>query len=106
MSIGMAEEMDDMWHQFILFTENYRNFCAENFGQYIDHVPCGEGIIDLTTGKPATMPTDGFGNFCKVYEEMFGEAPPEDVWPRSTPPKCGKCCNRCGCACNWCGRCH
>ncbi|MFK8004843.1 MAG: hypothetical protein AB8H03_00670 [Saprospiraceae bacterium] len=31
--------IDEMWHTFILYTIEYRNFCQENFGFFIDHTP-------------------------------------------------------------------
>lgn len=33
------KEIDDMWHEFILFTEDYTEFCIHYFGQYIHHKP-------------------------------------------------------------------
>jgi len=32
-------EIDDMWHTFLLFTEDYQRFCADNFGHFIHHHP-------------------------------------------------------------------
>lgn len=31
--------IDEMWHNFILFTQDYQNFCLSNFGRYIHHQP-------------------------------------------------------------------
>ena len=31
--------IDEMWHTFILYTIEYRKFCLENFGFFIDHTP-------------------------------------------------------------------
>ena len=31
--------IDEMWHNFILFTNDYGKFCFENFGRYIHHQP-------------------------------------------------------------------
>ncbi|MBA2711001.1 MAG: hypothetical protein H0U57_10450 [Tatlockia sp.] len=36
---GIPEEIDDMWHTFILFTKDYMDFCAENFGKFLHHAP-------------------------------------------------------------------
>lgn len=33
------KEIDDMWHEFILFTEDYTDFCKHYFGEYIHHKP-------------------------------------------------------------------
>lgn len=32
-------EIDEMWHEFILFTEDYTNFCLRYFGEYMHHLP-------------------------------------------------------------------
>jgi hypothetical protein len=32
-------EIDDMWHEFILFTEDYQEFCTRYFGTFIHHLP-------------------------------------------------------------------
>lgn len=32
-------EIDDMWHEFILFTEDYMAFCHQYFGEYLHHLP-------------------------------------------------------------------
>jgi hypothetical protein len=31
--------IDHMWHTFILFTQDYVNFCRDHFGRYIHHQP-------------------------------------------------------------------
>jgi hypothetical protein len=31
--------VDEMWHTFILSTEDYESFCKENFGKVLHHVP-------------------------------------------------------------------
>jgi hypothetical protein len=38
----MHEEMrdiDNMWHNFILYTRDYTSFCVQTFGEYLHHVP-------------------------------------------------------------------
>lgn len=32
-------EIDEMWHEFILFTEDYSNFCHDYFDEYLHHLP-------------------------------------------------------------------
>lgn len=39
------QEIDDMWHEFILFTKDYTHFCLTYFGEYIHHLP---NIFDNT----------------------------------------------------------
>lgn len=31
--------IDEMWHNFILFTRDYQQFCQQYFGSYIHHLP-------------------------------------------------------------------
>lgn len=33
------QEIDEMWHEFILFTKDYTTFCTTYFGQYMHHAP-------------------------------------------------------------------
>ncbi len=35
--------IDEMWHNFILFTREYHQFCEQYFGYYIHHGPATEG---------------------------------------------------------------
>ena len=32
-------EIDEMWHEFILFTREYMAFCEQYFGAYVHHMP-------------------------------------------------------------------
>jgi hypothetical protein len=34
-----SDEIDQMWHTFLLFTREYRNFCTDRLGRYIEHEP-------------------------------------------------------------------
>lgn len=33
------QEIDQMWHEFILFTSDYTKFCEKYFGVYMHHLP-------------------------------------------------------------------
>jgi hypothetical protein len=33
------KEIDDMWHTFLLFTQDYMRFCKKYFSQYLHHIP-------------------------------------------------------------------
>jgi len=35
-------EIDDMWHTFLMFTQDYANFCECYFGKFIHHAPRDE----------------------------------------------------------------
>jgi hypothetical protein len=34
-----TKEIDDAWHEFILHTKLYAEYCFEKFGRFIHHVP-------------------------------------------------------------------
>lgn len=34
-----SKEIDEMWHDFILFTKDYSEFCITYFGKFIHHYP-------------------------------------------------------------------
>lgn len=38
--------IDDYWHEFILSTMDYHDFCNKYIGRYIHHVPTPEGYIE------------------------------------------------------------
>ncbi|MFC3559467.1 glycine-rich domain-containing protein [Pedobacter jamesrossensis] len=31
--------IDEMWHNFVLFTKDYHLFCLDNFGRFVHHQP-------------------------------------------------------------------
>jgi hypothetical protein len=67
--------VDHIWHQFILFTRQYIDYCRQNFDKYVQHAPStsppAEGLARLT---PST-----FRMFADRYEELFSEPLP-DLW--------------------------
>jgi hypothetical protein len=41
--VGMpSKAVDDAWHEFILMTHDYSQFCRRAFGRYLHHVPDGQ----------------------------------------------------------------
>ena len=42
--------IDDAWHEFILDTENYANYCDAQFGRFIHHVPTSQKSCKCATG--------------------------------------------------------
>jgi len=71
--LGMTSpEVDSVWHQFILFTQQYRSFCDDNLeGTFLHHNPYVTDIGTKMAGIHAS-------NLQKAYESTFGEAP--DLW--------------------------
>ncbi|MBV8977729.1 MAG: hypothetical protein JO261_12515 [Alphaproteobacteria bacterium] len=69
-----SEKVDDLWHMFILFTPQYREFCDKFFGRYIDHQP-------NTDRTP--VPASALLNLYQALDEQFGEV--DDFWLRDLP---------------------
>lgn len=42
-----SQVVDDLWHEFILYTRNYETFCKGAFGQFLHHTPA----VVLSAGK-------------------------------------------------------
>jgi hypothetical protein len=61
--------VDEVWHQFILFTKHYKEFCLNTVGHFIGHMP----------DTPKTpIPTIAGQNFKSNYHRYFGAIPP--IW--------------------------
>lgn len=71
--------VDEVWHQFVLFTVEYFAFCDKYFGHYAHHAP--SNAPDPEFGHCAPEAT--FAEFADRYREMFGVEPPE-LWDDST----------------------
>jgi hypothetical protein len=69
--------VDAAWHQFILFTAEYAEFCRQSCGRYIHHVP----QLDRAnaSAEPAARESlSPAAAFRELYEARFGALP--DVW--------------------------
>ena len=67
--------IDEIWHQFILFTREYIEYCNENFARYIQHAPSTAPPVELAAQRePST-----FEMFAARYEDLYAERLP-DSW--------------------------
>ena len=65
-----SRRIDAAWHQFMLFTREYIQFCTRFFGGYVQHGPAGVPPV-AWAGRPAyTEPS--FAAFQARYEWFFG----------------------------------
>ncbi len=67
--------VDEAWHQFILYTAQYTDFCQRFFHRYIHHSPSNAPKSEVEDSRE----TPTFDAFRKRYEELFG-VPLPDVW--------------------------
>jgi hypothetical protein len=76
--VGMySVRVDEAWHAFILYTDQYTQFCQEYFGKYIGHAPTNAPAVDDHDHQHRKDLT--FEEFQEKYEELFDEPLP-DVW--------------------------
>jgi len=69
-----SQEVDEVWHAHILFTQSYAKFCRQAFGGFVHHDP----IINLI---PVAELHDVTEAFFGAYREMFGK--PSQLWRNS-----------------------
>ena len=67
--------VDAIWHQFILFTTQYIDYCRDNFGRYVQHAPSTAPRVEGAHRGTAST----FALFRAQYRELFGEELP-DLW--------------------------
>ena len=76
-ALMVSKLIDELWHQFILFTREYHDFCDRFFGHYIHH---NAKLTPASTGhKPDIL------KFFRAYKENFG--PVSRLWLDSPAEK-------------------
>jgi hypothetical protein len=68
-----SRRIDEVWHQFVLFTAHYDEFARSYFGKFVHHDP-----VEAATGQDALVPEMTFAEFRAAYEALFGALP--DAW--------------------------
>jgi hypothetical protein len=76
--------VDEVWHQFVLFTREYTDFCMRFFGHYIEHAPSNAPPGDAQDWREEAS----FEDLQGIYQELFG-GPLPDAWydDRSVTPR-------------------
>lgn len=65
-----SRSVDLIWHQFILFTKEYHEFCNRFFGRYLHHVP-------ETESRP--IKSEDKNKIFDAYANVFNEEAPQ-IW--------------------------
>lgn len=76
MMVSPSEIVDQVWHQHLVFTKSYQEFCAV-LGKPIQHVPSTHNKDEFDKFRRARERTNS------LYREAFGE-PPEQIWNTSS----------------------
>jgi hypothetical protein len=71
--------VDEMWHNFILFTSEYQDFCSRYFGSYVHHIPASKAAKEQHRQELAADPAamrQGFNEklarFMSVTYDVLG----------------------------------
>jgi hypothetical protein len=73
-----SHRVDEVWHQFVLFTRQYMDFCQHYYGIYLPHSPSNAPQTQRS-GTMANVPNATFAEFAARYQSLYGEALP-DCW--------------------------
>jgi hypothetical protein len=72
MMVSPSAVVDTVWHQHLIFTQSYRDFCNV-LGKEIQHVPSTHNREDFAKFMSAKERTNN------LYAKVFGEQP-KDIW--------------------------
>jgi len=73
-----SRRVDEVWHQFVLFTEEYERFCRRFFGKFMHHEPNEATTVAGGAGDEPAANEMTFPRFREVYEGLFG--PISSAW--------------------------
>lgn len=84
--LGMCGPVDQLWHDHILHTRDYVEFCRVLSGQYLHHVPTGESSGDASA----------YQRTLALIEQDF-DVVNWNVWPAVGASETD-CCSSCNCS--------
>ena len=94
---GMKGPIDELWHTFVIYTQNYARFCSKYArGGFIHHIPTEPGSESMSSDAGAS-----YMHFLNDYERTFGHPAPPHLWPRTNTIEVTASCKGCH-SCNGC----
>lgn len=73
-----SKHVDIVWHQHILYTREYAQFCKRNLGSFLHHTPKMP-----STGSTADKSNPNYTKLLIRYRYHTKSEPPEEFWPQS-----------------------
>jgi hypothetical protein len=70
-----SERLDEVWHQFVLFTVEYADYCERFFGRHMAHLPENAPAMERIPGGAEIS----FDEFRATYQALFG-TPLSELW--------------------------
>jgi len=74
-----SRRIDEVWHQFILFTHEYTSFCDRYFGALLHHYPSNAPGMDDKDAVSREEDIQAFRELRGHYERVFG-VPLSGLW--------------------------
>lgn len=71
-----SEIIDELWHTFILFTQEYNDFCMQVAEKFLHHAP----TVDFSE-QAKTDAVAAYKDFRRTYKAIFHEKAPTAIWP-------------------------
>ncbi|MBE9033331.1 TIGR04222 domain-containing membrane protein [filamentous cyanobacterium LEGE 11480] len=76
--VSPSDQVDQVWHLHLTYTRSYwQEFCDEILGTPLHHEPTKGGANERAKHD------DWYRRTLESYEQIFGHAPPADLWPAS-----------------------
>lgn len=66
-----SNSVDNLWHTFLIFTKDYKNFCKNVAGKFLHHVPIENKSEEDVSAK---------NKFIDKYSSTFNEKPSTTIW--------------------------
>lgn len=71
-----SDAVDQAWHLHLTYSRDYwERFCPEVLGRPLHHGPTAGGAAE------AHRYFEQYAETLRLYEQVFGELPPQDLWP-------------------------
>ncbi|MFC4255477.1 hypothetical protein GRI97_08570 [Altererythrobacter xixiisoli] len=75
-AVTPSDAVDQAWHLHLTYSRDYwERFCPDVLGAKLHHGPTAGGSDEQTRYY------DQYAATLRSYEQVFGENPPEDIWP-------------------------
>lgn len=82
-AMAPPEDIDEIWHNFILFTGDYADYCKDRVGTFLHHQP-------LTQAQRAQSDGSMIRSTLEAAKRAFGDDLPERLWAfHKIPGSCG-----------------
>jgi len=79
-SCSPSKDLDEMWHHFILYTRDYKDFCITYLGKFIHHNPTETPVVSSRR------------SMIELAEKTFGSID-RSLWPSTEKIACNSFCS-------------